>query len=120
MSEKNRDRQGRWRSKTIAFRVSPEEDELLNRKVVLSGISKQDYLIHCTLNQNYIIQGSPYVYRSLKNELNHFIELFQNIQQLEELLLDELEILEYMLNIIINMKNKKEAQIKVQKESPEK
>lgn len=117
MSQKNRDQQGRWRSKTIAFRVSPEEDEILNRKVVLSGISKQDYLIHCTLNQSYIIQGSPYVYRSLKNELNHFIELFQNLQQLDDLPLDELEILEYMLNIIINMRNKKEALIKVERVS---
>ena len=28
MSAKNMDSQGRWRNKTVAFRVSPEEDEL--------------------------------------------------------------------------------------------
>ena len=30
MSAKCLDRQGRWRNKTVAFRVSPEEDELGN------------------------------------------------------------------------------------------
>ena len=73
-------------------------------------------MIHCMENQNIKICGSSYVYRSLKNELNHFIELFQNMQQLDDLPLDELEILEYMLNIIINMRNKKEALIKVEME----
>jgi len=67
-------------------------------------------------NQSIIIYGSPYVYRSLKIELNHFIELFQNMQQLGELPLDELEILEHLLNIVIHMRNKKEALIKVEME----
>ncbi len=30
MSKKNLDGQGRWRSKTIAFRISPEENLLLS------------------------------------------------------------------------------------------
>lgn len=45
MSAKNKDMQGRYRSKVIAFRVSPQEDEVLNAKVKLSGLTKQDYLI---------------------------------------------------------------------------
>ena len=38
MSAKNRDSQGRWRNKTVAFRVSPEEDELIETLVRLSGL----------------------------------------------------------------------------------
>ncbi len=37
MSEKNRDRSGRWRYLTIAFRVSPEENETINRLAKASG-----------------------------------------------------------------------------------
>ena len=37
MSEKNRDNYNRWRCKTIAFRVSPEENELLEKQVRLSA-----------------------------------------------------------------------------------
>lgn len=45
MSEKNLDAQGRIRSKTIAFRMSPEEAELLQMYADVSGMTKQDYLI---------------------------------------------------------------------------
>ena len=39
------DYKGRRRSKTIAFRVSPEEDEVINALVAASGMTKQDYII---------------------------------------------------------------------------
>lgn len=45
MSEKNLDSYGRQRSKTIAFRMSPEETRLLNQLVAVSGMTKQDYII---------------------------------------------------------------------------
>lgn len=46
MSEKNRDDKNRWRNVTIAFRMSPEENEELNNRVKLSGFrTKQDYII---------------------------------------------------------------------------
>ena len=51
MSLKNRDERNRWRNKTVAFRVSPEEGSLIERYVQLSGLTKQDYitrrLTHC-------------------------------------------------------------------------
>ena len=108
MSQKNRDYQGRWRNKVIAFRVSPEENLLLNRKVLLSGLTKQDYLIHFMSDQSFVVKGNTYVYRSLRRELRCFIQLFHEVQQLEEMDIDDLEILQNMLEIIINMKNKKE------------
>ena len=37
MSRKNYDNKGRLRNKVVAFRMSEEENELLNRKVFLSG-----------------------------------------------------------------------------------
>ena len=43
MSAKNVDRKNRFRSITVGFRVSPEEQEELNRVVALSGLSKQEY-----------------------------------------------------------------------------
>ena len=43
MSAKNRDNHNRWRNITVGFRVSPEENEQLNRAVALSGLPKQEY-----------------------------------------------------------------------------
>lgn len=45
MSAKNLDQKGRHRNKIVAFRVSPEEDALIERAVHLSGLTKQDFII---------------------------------------------------------------------------
>ena len=43
MSAKNRDNKNRWRNITVGFRVSPEENERINKAVALSGLPKQEY-----------------------------------------------------------------------------
>lgn len=63
------DNHNRWRNKTVAFRMSPEEDELLERLVNLSGMTKQDYIIAKLLNREITVQGSPRVYKALRNEM---------------------------------------------------
>ncbi len=69
MSEKLLDNKGRWRCVTVGFRMSPEENETLNTKVYLSGLTKQDYIIACVLKKEIIVQGSPRTYKALKNTL---------------------------------------------------
>lgn len=116
MTQKSNDDQGRFRGKTYGFRLSPEENDVLNRKVALSGMSKQDYLIAHLVNEEIVVEGNPYVYRSLKNELNHFTETMKETKDLQELELDELEVLEYVLKLVIAMKHKKRAQFKTDME----
>lgn len=69
MSLKVYDRQGRWRNKTVAFRISPEEDEQLETSVRLSGLTKQDYIIRRLQDREVVVQGNPRVYKALRNEL---------------------------------------------------
>ena len=69
MSVKTLDQQGRWRGVTVAFRMSAEENELLNRLVNLSGLTKQDYIIRRLLDKEVIVQGNPRVYKALRNQL---------------------------------------------------
>ena len=110
MSRKNRDKYNRFRSKTIAFRVTEEET-----KVALSGLTKQDYLIHCIEQRDYVIDGkNTRVWKALKQQLDVFIKRFSEIDDISKLENDELDVLEYMLQIIIAIK--KEAQIKVEME----
>ena len=45
MSAKNLDQKGRLRNKIVALRMSPEENEMLNTAVSISGLTKQDYII---------------------------------------------------------------------------
>ena len=77
MSKKNLDPQGRMRSKTVAFRMSPEEADLLQRYADMSGMTKQDYLISRVLQrevtvipnkrmQLYMEENMLYVFKELR------------------------------------------------------
>ena len=68
-SDKNRDNKNRWRNITVGFRVSPEENERINKAVALSGLPKQEYCYRRCLNQDVVVQGNPRVYKALKQEM---------------------------------------------------
>lgn len=69
MTAKSRDRHGRWRARTIGFRVSDSENEEINEMVRLSGLTKQEYIITKLLNKDVVVMGSPRVYKALKDTL---------------------------------------------------
>ena len=80
MSLKNRDNHNRWRSKTVAFRVSPEEDVQIETAVRLSGLTKQDYITRRLLCREIVVQGNPRVYKALRNELNSVLEELRRVE----------------------------------------
>lgn len=79
MSLKVYDGQGRWRSKTVAFRISPEEDAQLESAVRLSGLTKQDYIIRRLQCRDVVVQGNPRVHKALRNELAVVLAELQRI-----------------------------------------
>lgn len=79
MSLKVYDGQGRWRSKTVAFRISPEEDAQLEIAVRLSGLTKQDYIIRRLQCRDVVVQGNPRVHKALRNELAAVLAELQRI-----------------------------------------
>ena len=79
MSAKKLDSKGRFRSKTISFRISPEETEQLDVKVKLSGMTKQDYLINRVLQKEIVVQPNPRVYKALKNQLEAVLDELKRI-----------------------------------------
>ena len=58
MSLKNRDNHNRWRNKTVAFRVSPEEDAKIETFVKLSGLTKQDYITRRLTGKDVVVPVS--------------------------------------------------------------
>ena len=55
MSAKNVDRRNRFRSITVGFRVSPEEQAELNRAVALSGLPKQEYCYRKCMGREVVV-----------------------------------------------------------------
>ena len=96
MSVKNLDRHNRWRSKTVAFRVSPEEDAQIETAVRLSGLAKQDYITRRLLCREIVVQGNPRVYKALRNELAAVLAELQRIEAgdgVDEELMDNIELI---------------------------
>ena len=58
MSARETDGKGRWRNKTVSFRVSPEENALLDMRVALSGLTKQAYIAQSLLNPPIRVQAT--------------------------------------------------------------
>jgi uncharacterized protein (DUF1778 family) len=101
MSLKSLDRKNRWRNKTVAFRVSSEEDEQIETAVRLSGLSKQDYIIRRLQDREIVVVGNPRVYKALRNQLVTVLEELQRIsvgEQIDDELMDTIRLITVTLN----------------------
>lgn len=79
MSAKNLDNHNRWRSRTVAFRVSEEEAQQLDVAVKLSGLTKQDYITTRLLNRDIVVQGNPRVYKALREQFGAVLQELRRI-----------------------------------------
>ena len=87
MSAKVKDEHNRWRNKIVAFRMSPEEAEKLDRFVKISGLQKQEYLIRRVLQKEITVVGSIRTYKMLRNELRETVRI-ETGQSVDDDLLD--------------------------------
>lgn len=104
MSAKNLDSKGRFRSRTIGFRVSPEEDELINSAVALSGLTKQDYIVKRLLNYDVVVQGNPRVYKGLKNQLSAVLSELERINDSSEVSDELITVIQIIATTLNGMK----------------
>ena len=102
MSAKNCDRYNRWRSKTIAFRMSLEEDQQLEAFVKISGLTKQDYITNRLLCRDVVVEGNPRVYKALRDQFAAVLEELRRIDTGVDA--DLLEIIRMMAAIMEGMK----------------
>lgn len=106
MSRKVTDAQGRWRSKTVSFRMSPEENALLDSYARLSGMTKQDYMIARLLQKEIVAQGNPRVYRALRNQLDAVLMELRRIESAGQMEPERMDQMEYMLKIMEGLNEK--------------
>lgn len=108
MSLKNRDEHNRWRNITVGFRVSPEENELINKAVALSGLPKQEYCYRRCLNRDVVVQGNPRVFKALRNQLSDVLAELQRIEAGGEVNDELLDLIEMIADILGGLKEESE------------
>lgn len=104
MSVKNYDNHNRWRNKTVAFRMSPEEAEQLDKFVKLSGYTKQDYLIKRALQQEVKVVGNPRVYKALKNQMAEIYSELKRFEKCKDITEEFLNVLNHITTLLGGLK----------------
>ncbi|MBC1419341.1 mobilization protein [Listeria fleischmannii] len=77
--------------------MSPEENEHLNKLVKLSGLTKQEYLIHRILKEEITVNYSPRVFKAFRNQINEFNELLKNAQSIDK---ETAELIAYTIDLL--------------------
>ena len=108
MSLKNRDEHNRWRNKTVAFRVSPEEDKQIETYVRLSGLTKQDYITRRLTHRDIVVQGNPRVFKALRNQLADVLSELQRIGAGNGVNDELLDLIEMIADILGGLKEESE------------
>lgn len=84
MSQKIKDDKNRWRSKSVGFRVSPEEWDVVNDKVRLCGYQKkQDYIMECITNHKITAKGNPLMLTQFRADLKKILAELERIHNKE-------------------------------------
>ena len=84
MSKKNKDEKNRWRTETVAFRLSPEERTELDKLYKLSGYTtKQDYILDCLFKQRVVARETPMMITSFRKELRTIISELERLNSAE-------------------------------------
>jgi hypothetical protein len=104
MSAKNLDNHNRWRNRQVAFRLSPEEADLLDAFVKISGLTKQDYITQCLLTNSVIIQGNPRVYKALRDSMAAIHAELQRIEAGSRLNDELLQLIHFIAKVMDGMK----------------
>jgi hypothetical protein len=106
--ERNLDKQGRWRNKTVSFRMSNEEIRLLNNLVSLSGLTKQDYIIKRLLCKDVVVVGNTRVYKALKNHMEQIFTELKRLSTMQEIDDVTLSTIQFIGQILQGMKEEKQ------------
>lgn len=62
----------------VAFRMSPEEADMLDKLTKMSGLTKQEYIVSKIHNKEVVVQGNPRVYKQLRD---HMCEILEELQK---------------------------------------
>ena len=104
MSVKNMEKHNRWRNRTVAFRVSEEENAQINLAVKLTGLTKQDYITRRLLCKDVVVQGNPRVFKALRDQFTSVLDELRRIEAGTEVNDELMDTIQMMAEIMDGMK----------------
>lgn len=103
MSAKNMDNHNRFRSRQVAFRLSPEEADLLDTYVKLSGLTKQEYITRRILDKDVIVRGNPRVFKALRSNMEAILAELKRIDSGSDMEYELIDNIEFIIQLMYGM-----------------
>lgn len=97
---KKKDEKARKRNVIMNFRVSPQEKELIEKRIALSGLSKSEFFIQSCMYQKILVKGNVRTYDEMRKQLAVIKEHLSKVESTEDLELDVMESLRMIAEIL--------------------
>ena len=98
--KKKKDEKARKRNVIMNFRVSPQEKELIEKRIALSGLSKSEFFIQSCMYQKILVKGNVRTYDEMRKQLAVIKEHLSKVESTEDLELDVMESLRLIAEIL--------------------
>jgi len=93
----------------VNFRVTPEEKQLIDERIALSGLPRAEFFIQSCMYQKVITFGNVKTFDGIKKKLLVIDEHLQAVEKSEELDLKILESLRMILEMFAGLERKDEV-----------
>lgn len=109
VTPKKKNEKNRKRSVIVNFRVTPEEKQLIDERIALSGLLRAEFFIQSCMYQKVITFGNVKTFDGIKKKLLVIDEHLQAVEKSEELDLKILESLRMILEMFAGLERKDEV-----------
>lgn len=100
VSPKMKDEKKRKRSVIVNFRMTPEEKKLLDNRIELSGMQRQDFFIQSCLYQKIITYGNIRTFDVIRKKVVEINKHLSSVSKSEEIDFEVLESLRMILEML--------------------
>ena len=115
VTPKKKNEKNRKRSVIVNFRVTPEEKQLIDERIALSGLPRAEFFIQSCMYQKVITFGNVKTFDGIKKKLLVIDEHLQAVEKSEELDLKTLESLRMILEMFVGLERKDEVNESINK-----
>lgn len=109
VTPKKKNEKNRKRSVIVNFRVTPEEKQLIDERIALSGLPRAEFFIQSCMYQKVITFGNVKIFDGIKKKLVAIDEHLQAVEKSEEMDLEILESLRMILEMLTGLEREDEV-----------
>ena len=112
---KKKNEKNRKRSVIVNFRVTPEEKQLIDERIALSGLARAEFFINSCMHQKIVTFGNVRTFDEIKKKLAGIDRHLQQIEKSEELDIEVLESLRMILEMLDGLEREGNANEQINK-----